>query len=101
MRALEISQGLLGRETIIPVRLYGIAKFDQGRLRSQDQPRPIDASLSPQQICDRIGRTCRGAIGRVRRPRGRKSGWGLRGRDVTFGARRLWSGRRGWRRSGR
>jgi hypothetical protein len=91
MDPFEIPQGLLGRDAVIPVRLHRVAKFGQRSLRGQNQMRPIDASLPAQKIRDRIGRERRGGVGRLRRPRGRKSGGGLRGRSVML--RRFWSGR--------
>jgi hypothetical protein len=56
MDPFEISQRLLGRETVIPIRLDRVAKFGQRGLRGQNQMRPIDASLPAQKIRDRVGR---------------------------------------------
>ena len=55
MDALEISQRLLGRKAVIPVRFDGIAKFGQRSLGGQGQMRAIDPSLPAQEIRDRIG----------------------------------------------
>jgi hypothetical protein len=56
MDPFEISQRLLGRETVIPIRLDRVAKLGQRGLRGQNQMRPIDASLPAQKIRDRVGR---------------------------------------------
>ena len=97
MGALEIPHRLLGRETVVPVRLDRVAQFGQRGLGGQNQMRPIDVRIPAQEIGDRIGR---GSLGRFCRPRGRKSDRGRRGRSLTLGAWGLWNGRRG-RRLGR
>ena len=56
MGPFEISQRLLGRETVIPVRLDRIAEFGQRGLGGQNQMRPVDVRFPAQKIGDRIGR---------------------------------------------
>jgi hypothetical protein len=56
MDAFEITQGLLGRDAVISVRLDRVAKPDQRGLRRKGQARPIGVSLPTQKIRDWIGR---------------------------------------------
>ena len=41
MGPFEIPQRLLGRKTVVPVRLDGVAEFGQRGLGGQNQMRPI------------------------------------------------------------
>jgi hypothetical protein len=56
MGAFEITQGLLGRDAPISVRLDGVAKSDQRGLRGKGQTRPVGASLLTEKTGDRIRR---------------------------------------------
>ncbi len=56
MGSFEIPQRLLGRKTVVPVRLDRVAEFGQRGLGGQNQMRPIGVSLPAQKIGDWIGR---------------------------------------------
>ncbi len=56
MGPFEIPQRLLGRKTVVPVRLDRVAEFGQRGLGGQNQMRPIGVSLPAQKIGDWIGR---------------------------------------------
>jgi hypothetical protein len=100
VRALKLSQRLLGCGPLLPVWLDGVTKFGQRGLGGQGQARGVAAGFPCQQFGDRIGpwgRTPR-ALSRARR---RKSNRGLRGRGDVFRAGWLLRRRRGWRGRGR
>ena len=68
MRALKLSQRLLGCGPLLPVWLDGVTKFGQRGLGGQGQTRGIAAGFPCQQFGDRIGpwgRTPRLSAGRA------------------------------------
>jgi hypothetical protein len=95
MGAFEITQGLLGRDAVISVRLDRVAKSDQRGLRCEGQARRIGASLLTQKTRDRIRRPRRRAIHGVGRSDGRRRGGGRRRRSIPIRACQLWRERRG------